>query len=128
LVLSANAAPDVRVQLSVAGAGGNAKTPGVRSANELDVRVTDANEQPVANILRVIFRLSYLDSDTGIQRVDAEPRGDGHFRVVGNYVPLAGRWHVREIVRRRGVDDVMADFTFHVLPDTQQESGNVAPE
>ncbi len=105
IVLFGNPTPDTRIQLQI---GPSAKQP-----EQLDIRVTDAQNNPLTDIQRVVLQFMYLDEDQGLQNVNAEASVDGNYVVKGNYFPLDGMWRVRVTVRRQGKEDAVTDFPYY---------------
>ncbi len=105
IVLFGNPTPDTRIQLQI---GPSAKQP-----EQLEIRVTDAQNNPLTDIQRVILQFMYLDEDQGLQNVNAEASGNGSFVLEGNYFPLDGMWRVRVAVRRQGKEDAVTEFPYY---------------
>lgn len=105
LLLFADPAPDLHLSLAISPSG-RLKT--------YDALVTDANKHPAPDLLRVVLEFTLLDQDVGATRVNLEPGTGGHYTAAGDWTPLPGMWRVRVIVRRKGVEDVTAEFPYYV--------------
>lgn len=99
---------DVKVQLEI---GPNPGAPTIFTA-----RVTDAADQALSDIQRVIFQFMYLNQDVGAQNVNADARADNQYVAEGQYLPLDGMWKIQVRVRRKGVDDVTVEFPYYIAP------------
>lgn len=108
IVLFGNPMPETRIQLQI---GPSAKQP-----EQLEIRVTDAQNNPLTDVQRVILQFMYLDEDQGLQNVNAEASGEGSYVLKGNYFPLDGMWRVRVTVRRQGQEDAVTDFSYYRAP------------
>lgn len=105
ILLFGNPTTDTHIQFQI---GPSAKQP-----EQLEIRVTDAQNNPLTDVQRVILQFMYLDEDQGLQNVNAEARGDGSYVVKGNYFPLDGMWRVRVTVRRQGKEDAVTEFPYY---------------
>jgi copper transport protein len=105
LVLIGSPAPDLNVALTI--------SPTLDTARDFDAVVQDAAGRPAPNVLRLILEFTWLDEQPVTTRVPVDTSENGHYRVAGDYLPLPGKWTVRVIVRRKGVEDV--DISFPVF-------------
>lgn len=112
-ILVGHPAPNVRVRLEIG--------PDPVQPTLFEAWVSDAQGNPLPDLQRVIFQLTYLEKDTGIQNVIAEPRPDGRYVVEGNNLPLDGMWRIRVLVRQRGVEDRVVDLPYYVGVSTPKE-------
>lgn len=78
------------------------------------IRVSNTRRPPPAEILRVIVRFTFLEEQLGSASADAEPQEPGLYRLGGGYLGLAGRWRIEVVVRRKGLEDSVAQFDWTV--------------
>lgn len=98
-------------------------TPNQAGQNVFTVRAVSTRRPPPAEIVRVILRFTYLDQDLGLTSVDMTNVEPDLYLLSGNQLYLAGTWQIDAVVRRRGVEDSVARFTWFVpKPDTQPEA------
>ena len=98
-------ADDLQVSLSA--------EPNLPGDNRLTIRVTpSAAASP--EILRVIVRFTYLAQRMGETSVDAPQVSPGLYELSGSQLSLSGPWQVSVAVRRKGVEDSAAHFTWTV--------------
>jgi copper transport protein len=69
-----------------------------------------------AEVLRVIVNMTYLEQDFGTVSQDAQPAGTSAYRLSADALTQPGRWKIAVVVRRKGIPDTTADFTWTVLP------------
>jgi copper transport protein len=69
-----------------------------------------------AEIIRVNLRFTYLDQDLGRVSATAEKIDRDRYLLGGNYLSLAGPWQIDVVVRRRGLEDSVAQFDWIVAP------------
>ena len=67
-------------------------------------------------MLRVIVKLTYLEQDFGVISTDALPSGPNAYRASLDSLTQPGRWKIDVVVRRKGIPDSLASFTWTVLP------------
>ncbi|HZU87284.1 MAG TPA: CopD family protein, partial [Anaerolineaceae bacterium] len=86
--------------------------------NILSVRANSTRRPAPAEIQRVILRLRYLEQDLGQVTVEAEALegSSGQYQAGGSALSLPGRWEVEVVVRRKGLLDSVASFTWVVYP------------
>lgn len=84
--------------------------------NMFTVRAVSVRRPPPAEVMRVILRFTFLGQDMGRTSVDAVEIEPGLYQVGGNYLSLAGAWQVQVVVRRRGIEDSVAQFNWVVAP------------
>lgn len=101
-VTLAQPAEDLNISLSL--------EPALVGQNTFDVYVTDASGQPVADAKEVSLRFTFLGQSIGTAEANAPSSGDGHYRVDGGYLSLAGPWQVEVAVRRSEAFDVFAAY------------------
>ncbi len=69
-----------------------------------------------AEVARVITRFSYQEQELGQLSADAEEVESARFLLTGNYFSVAGAWQVDVVVRRLGMEDSVASFSWIVPP------------
>jgi mono/diheme cytochrome c family protein/uncharacterized membrane protein len=69
---------------------------------------------PVAEVQLVRLRFNYRDAQLGQASVDLAPIGRATFQAEGAYLSQAGNWEVEVYIRRRGLDDALAQFPLTV--------------
>jgi copper transport protein len=84
--------------------------------NMFTIRAVSVRRPPPAEVMRVILRFTFLGQDMGRTSVDAVEIEPGLYQVGGNYLSLAGAWQVQVVVRRRGIEDSVAQFNWVVAP------------
>jgi copper transport protein len=84
--------------------------------NITDVRVNSNRRPAPAEIMRVILRTTYLGEALGTQNADAALVEPGLYRLGASPFSLPGPWQVEVVVRRKGIPDTTARFTWNVLP------------
>ncbi len=84
--------------------------------NVFAVRAVSTRRPPPAEVMRVILRFTFLGQEMGRASVDAVEIEPGLYQVGGNYLSLAGTWQVQVVVRRRGIEDRVAQFNWVVAP------------
>jgi copper transport protein len=84
--------------------------------NVFHVFAASSRRPPLAEIMRVILRFTYLNQDLGRVSAVAEEVEPGRYLLGGNYLSLAGPWQVEVVVRRRGIEDSVARFNWVVAP------------
>lgn len=97
---------DVLVNLSI--------KPNLPGSNIFTINASNIRRPPLAEIERVIVRLTYQDQDFGMVSIDAEEIEPGVYRVGGNEINVAGNWQVDVVVRRLGITDSVASFNWIV--------------
>lgn len=100
--------PAVMVELTIG--------PTPEAPTDFSARVTDKDGNPLTDIQRVIFTFMYLENDTGLQTVNADPGPDSQYKVDGSFLPLDGMWKIQVTVRRKGLDDQKTEFPYYIEP------------
>jgi copper transport protein len=94
--------------------------PNQPGANLFNVSVLNSRRPAPAGTLRVIVRSIYLDQDFGVATQDAVYTGQDKFedlyRLTGNQLSQPGHWKIEVIVRRKGLPDSRAEFSWRVFP------------
>ncbi len=84
--------------------------------NIFTVRAVSTRRPPPAEVMRVILHFTFLDQDLGRTSADALELEPGLYQVGGGNLSLAGAWQVQVVVRRQGLEDSVARFTWLVAP------------
>jgi copper transport protein len=84
--------------------------------NIFTVRAASTRRPAPAEVMRVILRFTYLGQEMGRTSADALEIEPGLYQVGGNYFSLAGDWQVQVVVRRKGIEDQVAEFHWIVAP------------
>jgi copper transport protein len=90
--------------------------PNQPGSNVITIGVFNTRRPPLADILRVMIRLTYADKDLGTQTLNAKPAGKDQYQINTSGLSLAGAWRARVVVRRSGLEDSVADFDWRVEP------------
>ena len=95
-------------------------TPNLVGFNRWEVRVSDANGQPLANAVEQLrLRFRYADPAVGPVTVATVAEGDGRFSLDGAYFGLPGRWTVEAEMRRASGDDLVVAVESDVVSGYQ---------
>ena len=89
-------------------------TPNQAGQNVFSVRAISTRRPPPAEITRVILRLTYLDQDLGMTSVDMTNVEPDLYLLSGSQLNVPGMWQIDAVVRRRGIEDSVARFTWYV--------------
>ncbi|MEW5957250.1 MAG: copper resistance protein CopC [Chloroflexota bacterium] len=84
--------------------------------NVFTIRAVSARRPPPADIMRVIVRFTFLGEGLGRVAGDAVELEPGLYQLGGSQLSLAGAWQVQVVVRRRGLEDSVAQFNWLVAP------------
>ncbi|MCB8984098.1 MAG: copper resistance protein CopC/CopD [Ardenticatenaceae bacterium] len=95
-------------------------SPNRAGTNVFTVRAVSNRRPPPAEVLRVILRLTYQDQDLGLTSLDLEEVEPGFYLIGDNALNVAGTWHIDAVVRRRGLEDSVAQFSW-VVPQSGPE-------
>lgn len=107
-VTLAQTAEDLNISLTL--------EPALVGQATFDVYVTDTGGQPIADAREVSLRFTFLGQSIGTAEANAPSFGDGHYRVAGGYLSLAGPWQVEVVVRRSGAFDVFSAYRVEAGP------------
>lgn len=88
--------------------------PNQPGENIITVRAVSSLRPPPGDILRVILRIKPQDEVSDPISIDALQVGNGEFQVGGGHFRFSGRWDVEIIIRRKGIDDQIAQFDWIV--------------
>ncbi len=106
--VQSKAVDDVVVTLSV--------KPNLPGPNVLTVFAASQRRPAPAEIMRVILRFTYRDRDIGRVSAVAQHVERDRFVLAGSHLSLTGAWAIDVVVRRRGVEDIVARFDWTVPP------------
>jgi copper transport protein len=96
-------------------------TPNQPGENIVTIRVADTRRLPPGHILRVIVHFTYQDQNVGSVTTDAQPVSPNVYQVAGDQLSLAGAWQIQAVVRRNGLEDSAAQFSWTVAgPGSQR--------
>jgi len=84
--------------------------------NILDIMAASTLRPAPAEVLRVIVNMTYLEQDFGTVSKDAAPVGATAYQTIIDSLTQPGRWKIAVVVRRKGIPDTEANFTWTVLP------------
>jgi hypothetical protein len=99
---------DVMVTLSI--------KPNLPGPNVLTVFAASQHRPAPAEIMRVILRFTNRDRDLGRVSAVAQHIERDRFVLTGSQLSLTGAWAIDVVVRRRGVEDIVARFDWTVPP------------
>lgn len=94
-----------------------AVNPNRPGPNVFTVRAVSNRRPPPAEVLRVILRFTYQDQNLGLVSLDAEEVDPGFYLIGGDQLNLAGSWQIDVVVRRKGLEDSVANFTW-IVPES----------
>ncbi len=100
--------------------------PNQAGQNIFTLRTVSTRRPPPAEVSRVILRFTYLDQDLGLTSVDMAEVEPEYYLLSGNQLYLAGTWEIDAVVRRQGVEDSVARFTWVVPPSGPQQQAIVS--
>jgi copper transport protein len=101
-------------------------SPNRVGSNRFWLHLFHGDGSPVGEVQLVQLRFNYQGAELGQASVDLAPEGEGVFAVEGTYLSLAGVWDVSVYVRRRGMDDALANFSLEV-PMPGAKAGPTTP-
>ena len=84
--------------------------------NIINILSSSSRRPAPAAVLRVIVKMTYLEQDFGAISTDALPSGLDAYRASLDSLTQPGRWKIDVVVRRKGIPDSVASFTWTVLP------------
>jgi len=88
--------------------------PNKPGLNILSVDALNTRRPLPAEILRVLVRLTYLEQDFGTQTLTLDPEDTETYGLSTSALSLPGAWRVQVAVRRKGMEDSVADFDWQV--------------
>ncbi len=110
-VVETHRAGDLYVTLGIA--------PGLAGTNDFDIKVRDAQGQPVTNALVVRLLSTMRDMEMGTQEIATTNQRNGHYTLRGDALSMVGNWDIGVLVRRAGVDDIRTSFSIQALGQRQ---------
>ncbi len=91
-------------------------TPNQPGSNQFYVQLSHEDDSLVGDVQLVRLLFNYEDAQVGQSNADLTQLGAGSYTLEGVYLNQPGTWTVSVYVRRRGMDDVIADLRVNV-PD-----------
>ncbi|MBK8419469.1 copper resistance protein CopC [Candidatus Villigracilis saccharophilus] len=91
-------------------------TPNEPGSNQFYVQLSHEDDSLVGDVQLVRLLFNYEDAQVGQSNADLTQLGAGSYTLEGVYLNQPGMWTVSVYVRRRGMDDVIADLRVNV-PD-----------
>jgi len=91
-------------------------TPNQPGNNQFFVQLSHEDDSPIGDVQLVRLLFNYEDAQVGQANADLTQLGVGSYSLEGVYLNQPGTWTVSVYVRRRGMDDVIADLRVNV-PD-----------
>jgi copper transport protein len=91
--------------------------------NRFWVHLYHGDNSPIGETQLVRLFFNYREQQIGQARADLEPLGRNTFAVEGAYVNQAGLWDLSVYVRRRGLDDVLAEVSLDIPAPTNEGTG-----
>lgn len=88
--------------------------------NEFAVDVTDHRPGASSAMTRMLLRFDMLGMDMGPLQTEAQLVAGQRYTTRGNFVSMAGRWHVEVVLRRAGFDDVRHMFDVDIVRPPDQ--------
>ncbi len=101
-------------------------TPNQAGNNQFYVQLFHANDSPIGDVQLVRLLFNYEDAQVGQSNADLTQLGTDVFGIEGVYLNQPGTWTVSVYVRRRGLDDVIADLKVNV-PDPASMIQKIEP-
>jgi mono/diheme cytochrome c family protein len=89
-------------------------TPNRPGENRFWVHLYHTDGSPIGEVQLVRLVFNYRDAELGQANADLNPLGQDTFGLEGTYVNQSGLWDVSVYVRRRGMDDALADLRLDV--------------
>jgi len=101
-------------------------TPNTVGDNRFWLHLYHQSGTPVGEVQLVRLRFNYLDAQLGQASVDLSALGRATFQTEGAFLSQAGNWDVQVYVRRRGLDDVLTQFSLNV-PAPAGQAASTSP-
>jgi copper transport protein len=95
-------------------------TPNQVGDNRFFAHLYHEDGSPVGDVQLVRFLFNYRDAQLGQAQADLRSEGQDTFGLEGAYLNQAGGWDLSVYVRRRGLDDILSDFTLEVRPTSEE--------
>jgi len=93
--------------------------PNQPGANRVIIQVNGVSSAAPNEIMRVITRFTYLGQEIGTVATDASATSDGRYEVNGSQLSIAGPWQMQVVVRRKGLEDSIANFDWRIAAPVQ---------
>ena len=91
-------------------------TPNQVGSNHFKVFLSHEDGSPIGEVQLVRLLFNYQDSEIGQSSVDLKQQDENVFGIEGAYLNQPGTWKLSIYVRRRGLDDMIADVGLLNLP------------
>jgi copper transport protein len=101
-------------------------TPNQAGNNQFYVQLFHADDSPIGDVQLVRLLFNYEDAQVGQSNADLTQLGTDVFGIEGVYLNQPGAWKLAVYVRRRGLDDVIADLKVNV-PDPASMIQKIEP-
>jgi copper transport protein len=88
--------------------------PNVAGQNRFWLHLYHESGAPIGEVQLVRLLFNYRDLPLGQSSVDLEPLGQNTFQAEGAYLNQSGNWDLSVYIRRRGLDDTLAQFSLVV--------------
>jgi copper transport protein len=98
-------------------------TPNQVGNNRFWTHLYHPDGSPIGEVQLVRLLFDYREQQLGQARADLEPLGQDTFAAEGAYINQAGLWDLSIYVRRRGLDDTLAEVSVEVPPPTGRVAG-----
>jgi copper transport protein len=93
-------------------------TPNQVGNNRFWVHLYHPDTSSIGEVQLVRLFFNYQEEQLGQATVDLEPQGQDTFAVEGAYTNQAGMWDLSVYIRRRGMDDALAEVSLEVPAPT----------
>ena len=101
-------------------------TPNQLGNNQFFVQLSHEDDSSIGDVQLVRLLFNYEDAQVGQSNADLTQLGTDVFGIEGVYLNQPGTWTVSVYVRRRGLDDVIADLKVNV-PDPASMIQKIEP-
>jgi copper transport protein len=101
-------------------------TPNQAGNNQFYIQLFHADDSPIGDVQLVRLLFNYEDAQVGQSNADLTQLGTDVFGIEGVYLNQPGAWKLAVYVRRRGLDDVIADLKVNV-PDPSSMIQKIEP-
>lgn len=98
-------------------------TPNQVGRNDFWVHLYHDDNSPIGDVQLVRLFFNYQDAPLGRASADLQTSNQNIFTAAGAYLNQSGAWDISVYVRRRGLDDILADFSLDVPALARAESG-----
>jgi copper transport protein len=101
-------------------------TPNQAGNNQFYIQLFHADDSKIGEVQLVRLLFNYEDAQVGQSDADLTQQGADIFGIEGVYLNQPGTWNLSVYVRRRGMDDVIADMRVKV-PDSAEMNQKTEP-